>query len=52
MWTGLTSGLIEMADRKSDSDPAKLHAYIRDRFSWNAIAGTIDRYVYRQVAAS
>jgi glycosyltransferase involved in cell wall biosynthesis len=45
---GLTSGLIEMADRKSVSDPAKLHAYIRDRFSWNAIAGRLIE-VYREL---
>jgi glycosyltransferase involved in cell wall biosynthesis len=42
---GLTSGLIDMADRACGDDAAKLHAYVRDRFSWDAIAGRlIDTY--------
>jgi glycosyltransferase involved in cell wall biosynthesis len=42
---GLTSGLIDMADRTRGDDAAKRHAYVRDRFSWDAIAGRlIDTY--------
>jgi len=42
---GLTSGLIDMADRTGSGDAARLHAYVRDRFSWDAIAGRlIDTY--------
>jgi glycosyltransferase involved in cell wall biosynthesis len=42
---GLTSGLVDMADRARGDDAAKLHAYVRDRFSWDAIAGRlIDTY--------
>jgi glycosyltransferase involved in cell wall biosynthesis len=38
---GLTSGLVEMADRAGGDDAAKRHAYVRDRFSWDAIAGRL-----------
>jgi glycosyltransferase involved in cell wall biosynthesis len=48
---GLTSGLIEMAGRTFDSDAAKRHAYVRDSFSWDAIAGRLI-VVYQQLAAS
>jgi glycosyltransferase involved in cell wall biosynthesis len=37
---GLTTGLVDMADR-TGTDAAKLHAYVRDRFSWDAIAGRL-----------
>ena len=47
---GLTSGLVAMADRAS-GDAAKLHAYIRDRFSWDAIAGRLIE-TYRVLCAS
>lgn len=42
---GLSSGLIEMADRTGAGDAAKMHAYIRASFSWDTIAGRlIDTY--------
>ena len=50
--TGLTSGLIEMADRTHGAvDAVKLHAYIRDRFSWDAIARRLID-VYRELCPS
>jgi glycosyltransferase involved in cell wall biosynthesis len=48
---GLMSGLIEMAGRTFDSDAAKRHAYVRDSFSWDAIAGRLI-VLYQQLAAS
>ena len=48
---GLTSGLVDMADRAGSDDAAKLHAYVRDRFSWDAIAGRLIE-TYRGLCAS
>jgi glycosyltransferase involved in cell wall biosynthesis len=48
---GLTSGLVEMADRAGSDNAAKLHAYVRDRFSWDAIAGRLVE-TYRGLCAS
>ncbi len=35
---GLERGLEAMADRHGASDPARLHAHVRDHFSWDTIA--------------
>lgn len=48
---GLTSGLLEMADRGCPGEADKLHAYVRERFSWDAIAGQLIE-VYRDLSAS
>lgn len=38
---GLTSGLVEMAGRSGRDDAGKLHVYVRDRYSWDALAGRL-----------
>ena len=48
---GLASGLVEMADRAGSDNAARLHAYVRDRFSWDAIAGRLIE-TYRGLSAS
>ena len=45
---GLTSGLIEMADRTFGADAIKLHGYVRDSFSWDTIAARLIA-TYRQL---
>jgi glycosyltransferase involved in cell wall biosynthesis len=35
---GLVGGLVAMADRAGTFDPVRLHAHVRDRYSWDSIA--------------
>ena len=49
--TGLADGIVAMADRAGTFDPARLHAYARDRYGWDTIAGRLVD-TYRSMLAS